>query len=411
MWRYKTLLFLAFIPLAGYTLWQSIKAFELRYFLQRFSLSFRSSKKTQQGGVWIHAASVGEMNAVIPLILKLHEEIPKLSITISSNTQTSATIAKRRLPNGVQHYYFPLDYLWAVKKLITKISPKAIFIVETELWPNFYTQVKKEQIPLVIINGRLSEKTLHAKQWLKNIYSEILPLVTNIYARSETDKNRFIELGMPAERIEVQGNIKFVLPEQEKIEATDLSRPYILAASTRENEEQLIVDAWLKSNYKTHLLVIAPRHPKRLSNMLNKLKPFNLEISVRSKQDKISSTTNVYIADTIGELKGFIAGSEFVLMGGSFVHKGGHNILEVAQLGKAVIFGPDMRNFKNEAELFLQYEAGIQCSHFELTNTLNSFFENSKHKERLEKNTKLLIDENKGIIDKYNVLLQHHLKA
>jgi len=407
MWRYKFLLLLLFIPLALYTLWQSLRVFEFRYFLQRLAISYKG--KPKKNGIWIHAASVGEVNAVIPLILKIHAETPDLAITLTSNTQTSAAVAKKQLPATIQYFYFPLDYSWAVKRLIRKISPQSIFIVETEFWPNLYTQIKKNNIPLVIINGRISEKTLHAKKWLKNIYAEILPLVTHVYARSETDKNRFIELGLPSNNVEVLGNIKFALPEQENIDPINLNKKYVLAASTREEEEQLIVDAWLKSNYKDELLVIVPRHPKRLSDILSRLNPFHLDIAVKSKKDSVTDKTNIYIADTIGELKQFIAGSEFVLMGGSFVHKGGHNILEVAQAGKAVVFGPDMRSFEDEAELFLQYKTGIQCTQADLTKTLNEFQKNTDYKNLFEKNTQSLIVENKNIINKYDVSLRNHI--
>ena len=406
MWRYKLLLLLLFIPLALYTLWQSLRAFEFKYFLQRLTISFKG--KSEKKGIWFHAASVGEVNAVIPLILKIHQETPELSITLTSNTQTSASVAKKQLPDSIQYFYFPLDYSWAIKRLIRKIKPQSIFIVETEFWPNLYTQAHKQNIPLVIINGRISEKTLHAKKWLKNIYAQILPLVTYVYARSETDQNRFIELGLPANKTEVQGNIKFALPEQQNIEPINLNRPYVLAASTREEEEQLIVDAWLKSNYKDDLLVIVPRHPKRLSDILNRLSPFQLEVAVRSKKDTTTNKTNIYIADTIGELKQFIAGSDFVIMGGSFVPKGGHNILEVAQLGKAVVFGPDMRSFEDEASLFVKYKNGIQCENTNLTNQLDMLHDDESIIKELEQNTKMLILDNENIFTDYLTLIRKH---
>lgn len=399
MWRYKFLLLLLFIPLVFYTLWQNFRAFEFRYFLQRLALSFNS--KIKPNGIWIHAASVGEVNAVIPLIQKICEEKPGLPITLSSNTTTSAAVAKKQLPKTVQHCYFPLDYSWMVKRLINKIKPQSIIIVETEFWPNLYTQVNKKNIPLIIINGRISEKTLHAKNWLKNIYAEILPLVTKVYARSATDQSRFIELGLNENKIEVLGNIKFSAPTQQEITPIDLNRPYVLAASTREDEEQIIVEAWLKSERDNHLLVIVPRHPKRLSDILSQLKQFKLNIAVRSRKEPVTDTTDIYIADTIGELKQFIAGSKFVLMGGSFVEKGGHNILEVAQLGKAVVFGPDMHNFKDEAELFIQRKIGIQCSLNKLTNEFNNLLQNPDNILTLEKNTYILFEDNKILFDKY----------
>ena len=402
MWRYKLLLFIFFIPLALYTLWQSFRAFEIRYFLQRLSIFFVGPININ--GIWIHAASVGEVNAVIPLILKIQQENPKLPITLTSNTVTSASIVKKQFPGNIQHLYFPLDYNWAIKRIINKIKPKTLFIVETEFWPNLYTLAHQKDIPLIIINGRISEKTLHAKNWLKNIYAEILPLVTKVYARSETDQSRFIELGLDSNKIEVLGNIKFSSPDTQIIEPIKLTRPYVLAASTREDEEQLIVDAWKKSQHDNHLLVIVPRHPHRLTDILNQLKPFNLEISVRSKSNPVTATTDIYIADTIGELKQFIAGSKFVLMGGSFVEKGGHNILEVAQLGKAVIFGTDMRNFEDEANVFIQYNAGIQCELTELSGLFNKLLSDRSYKKTIEKNAQKLINENNNIEKYYNII-------
>jgi len=399
MWRYKLLLFIFFIPLVIYTLWQSLRAFELRYFLQRLTIFFSTNVKPK--GIWIHAASVGEVNAVIPLILKIHEENPKQSITLTSNTVTSASVVKKQLPNTIQHFYFPLDYSWAVKRIINKINPKTLFIVETEFWPNLYMQAHRKNIPLIIINGRISEKTLQAKNWVKNIYANVLPLVTKVYARSETDKSRFMELGLNRNKIDVLGNIKFSAINKQQIEAINLNRSYVLAASTREDEEQLIVGAWLKAQHNDNLLVIVPRHPNRLAEILTQLSPFKLNIAVRSKKDPVTTSTHIYIADTIGELKQFIAGSEFVLMGGSFVKKGGHNILEVAQLGKAVIFGPDMRNFNDEAELFLQYKAGIQCNINDLSDVFTQFIQDDEFRINIGKNSQALIEANTNIFNEY----------
>jgi len=406
MWRYNFLLLILFIPLTVYTLWQSLRAFEIRYFLQRLSIFFGA--KIRNHGIWIHAASVGEVNAVIPLILKIREENPELAITITSNTITSGAVIQKQLPKSIQHYYFPLDYRWAVKRIINKIKPKAVFIVETEFWPNLYTGLHQRNIPLTIINGRISEKTLHAKQWLKNIYAEILPLVTNVYARSETDQARFVELGLESSKIDVLGNIKFSALTEQHIEPLKLQRAYVLAASTREDEEQVIVDAWLKSDHEDKLLVIVPRHPHRLSGILAQLNQFKLNIAVRSKDEPVTNKTDIYIADTIGELKQFIAGSDFVLMGGSFVQKGGHNILEVAQLGKAVIFGPDMRSFKDEAALFLQYKAGVQCNTEQLIDIFSKLMQENKYRTSFEENTKNIIEANTNIFNDYYTRIKNY---
>lgn len=407
MWRYKTLLFIFFIPLVIYTSWQSFRTFELRYLLQRLAIFFNS--KIKKNGLWIHAASVGEVNAVIPLILKIHAKQPDTPITLTSNTTTSAAIARKQLPAEVQHFYFPLDYSWAIKRIINKIQPNSIFIVETEFWPNLYTLLKKQNIPLVIINGRISEKTLHAKDWLKDIYAKTLPLVTNVYARSETDKERFIQLGATPEKIEVLGNIKFSTIDTQQVKPIKLERPYVLAASTRDDEEQVIVEAWLNAERNNHLLVIVPRHIQRLPEIIKKLKGFSLNIAVRSQKDSITPETDIYIADTMGELKQFIAGSEFVLMGGSFVEKGGHNILEVAQLGKAVVFGPDMRSFEDEARIFIENNAGIQCDLEQLPIYFNRLIQDNSHKQSIEKNTVSLINSYENILDNYFKVIQQNI--
>jgi 3-deoxy-D-manno-octulosonic-acid transferase len=409
MWRYKLLLFIIFIPLTLYTLWQSLRAAELRYFLQRLAIFF--NREIKPGGLWIHAASVGEVNAVIPLILKIHAENPQLAITLSSNTISSASVALKQLPDNIQHYYFPLDYRWAIKRVINKIKPKTIFIVETEFWPNLYSEAARQNIPLLIINGRISEKTLHAKQWLKNIYAQILPLVTQIYARSETDLARFITLGADPEKIEARGNIKFASSVAQNIDPVNLNRPYVLAASTREDEEQLIVDAWLKADRQNHLLVIVPRHPARLSDIIKQLTVFNINLAIRSKNEPVTESTDIYIADTIGELKQFIAGSEFAVMGGSFVPKGGHNILEVAQMGKAVIFGDSMYNFEDEAKVFVQQNIGVQSGILKLVGTFSALISNRNYRLSLEENAGDFVKNNEHILDYYYQTLKEHINS
>ena len=399
MWRYKILLLVLFVPLVLYTLWQSLRAFELRYFLQRFALYY--SKPIDDDCVWIHAASVGEVNAVTPLILKIQQENPSIKIVLSSNTITSARVAKTNLPESIQHIYFPLDYSWAMNRLLKHLKPHVLFIVETEFWPNLYLLAHRKKIPFYTINGRISEKTLRAKPWLKQIYAKILPLINYVYARSETDQERFLSLGIDAEKIETLGNIKLALSETSNISPIELGRPYVLAASTREDEEQIIVAAWQKCQQQNHILVIVPRHPNRIKNILSSLDHFNYNIAVRSKKNPVTNKTDIYIADTIGELKNFIAGSEFVLMGGSFVPKGGHNILEVAQLGKAVVFGPDMRNFEEEAKLLLTIKAGIQSDKVQLPNILNKLLQDASHKHSLEKASQIFYNKNDDCISRY----------
>lgn len=403
MLHYRFLLLHLYIPLVFYTLWQAIKVKQRHYFFQR--LGFGYGQHQTEKGLWFHAASVGEVNAIIPLLTELKQQSPQTPITLTTNTPTGAAIAEKQLADKIRHIYFPLDYRYALRRLFNHINPARIYIVETEFWPNFYTLASNRHIPLFIINGRVSGKTLHTRNWLKKLYAQILPVLKRVYARSETDRARFIQLGMPEERVEVTGNIKFAINNDDLIEPARLPRPYVLAASTRDNEEKVIIRAWLESEHADHLLVIAPRHIQRLTSILDDLKPFHLDIAVRSKNEAITDSTDLYIADTMGELKPFIAGAEFVIMGGSFVPKGGHNILEVAQQGKAVIFGPDMRSFSDEASLFLQHKAGVQCNPDALAGRISQMF---SEREEYEKNTRQMMKDAQNILTKYLQLIESH---
>jgi 3-deoxy-D-manno-octulosonic-acid transferase len=354
--RYTLLLRLLALPLALYTLWQAIKERDARYLRQRLG---RYPAYDAHSPIWLHAASVGEVNAALPLIASLTRQRPDIPLLLTTTTPSGARTAAKRLPPTVRHVYFPIDWPGAVQRFLTRHRPRCALIMETELWPNLYRRCHSEGIPLVIVNGRLSARTKKVRPWLRRLYSFCLQQVSAVLARSEQDRLCFITLGMEKARCEVIGNIKFAAAPQGKgIEAIDLKRPYILAASTREEEEKVVVEAWRSSGAPPPLLVIVPRHPGRLPQILRDLG--GLRVSVRSRGEAITDSTEVYLADTFGELPGFIAGAQLVFMGGSLVAKGGQNLLEAASLGKAPLFGPHMENFLAEAEVLLNEGAALQ---------------------------------------------------
>jgi len=354
--RYTLLLRLLALPLVLYTLWQALREGDWRYLRERLGY-YRPSPS--QRPIWLHAASVGEVNAALPLIESLQRQHPDLPLLLTTTTPSGARVAARQLPATVRHVYFPIDWPGAVHRFTNRHRPRCALVMETELWPNLYNRCHAENIPLIIVNGRLSARTRKARPWLRRLYTLCLQQVTAVLARSEQDRICFITLGADREHCEVIGNIKFAAaPRGEGIEAIELVRPYLLAASTREEEEKLVLEAWRKSGDKDRLLVIVPRHPKRLAQILADLQGEN--ISVRSRGEPITDTTTVYLADTFGELPGFIAGAELVFMGGSMVPKGGQNLLEAAALGKVPLFGPHMDNFLTEAEALLTEGGAIQ---------------------------------------------------
>jgi 3-deoxy-D-manno-octulosonic-acid transferase len=358
-WRYR-LLFTVLAPLLVlHTLWQAYKNRDSRLAFQRLGLKLpqRSDRP-----VWLHMASVGEVNAAVPLIQELQQRHPALPIIVSTVTPTGAAIAQKKLP-GITHCYLPLDFAYATRALLKKMRPRCVVIMETELWPQLYHQCGKQQIPLLIVNGRLSQRTLNRPAWVHAFYQRALANVTKILARSERDAERFMQLGAAAAQVSVVDNIKFAAMNQSAIEPITLPRPYIVAASTHDDEELQISRAWLTSELcKKYLLVIVPRHPQRKEAILKQLRPLNAPLAVRSANDVVTNETQLYLADTFGELQQFIAGAELVCMGGSLIPRGGQNLIEVARQGKVALFGPHMENFEDERDLLLEQQAAFQVN-------------------------------------------------
>jgi len=401
--RYQILLKLLILPIIIYTLWIAIKNKDLRYFTQRLGFNLSKVQIKQGNLIWIHAASVGEFNAAIPLIEKFNM---RNTVLLTTNTPSSAARAQSIFSDSIQHYYLPIDWKMTTNKFLSKTNPKHLFIIETELWPNLFLSCKSQNIPITIINGRLSEKTVHAAKWLTKRYAECLQSVNFVFTRSDEDSKRFIALGAKKAIVKTIGNIKYYHNNKiSSVKAFKTTLPYVLAASTRDDEEMLLVKAWIQSQQTSntkHLLVIVPRHPKRLTTIMTQLSAFNLDAAIRSKNEKITNETEIYIADTFGELVSFIAGAEFVLMGGSFVNKGGQNILEVAQAHKTVVFGPYMSNFKDEAELFIKQRAGIQVESIEtLPDTIQLLLDKPEVNVEFQENAKQLIQQQENILELY----------
>ncbi len=361
-WRYRLLFTLLAPLLVLHTLWQAWKNHDGRLARQRLGLS---QPQRHDQPVWLHMASVGEVNAAIPLIQVLQQRHPELPIIVSTVTPTGAAMAQKKLP-GISHCYLPLDFAYATRQLIEQMRPRCVIILETELWPRLYHQCCKQQVPLLIVNGRLSQRTLNRPAWVHTFYQHALANVTQILARSKKDAQRFVQLGAAEELVCVVDNIKFAAIKQNAIEAIKLPRPYIVAASTHDDEELQISRAWLASAlYKTHLLVIVPRHPVRKAAILKQLRPLNVAIAVRSENETVTGTTQIYLADTFGELQQFIAGAELICMGGSLIPRGGQNLIEVARLGKVALFGHHMDNFEDECDLLLEQNVAFRVRNAE----------------------------------------------
>lgn len=397
MKQYSRLLFVL-SPLIGlYTLWTAFRNRDKRYLLERFAFDSGDVR----ADIHLHAASIGELNAALPLIRLLQEHYPQQQILLTTNTPSSRKIAVKQLGDSVKHHYLPIDWQWATRRFMSKVRPQCLLIMETELWPNLYEHCFQHGIRNIIVNGRLSKRTTEAPRFVRNTMVHVLQYTYAILARTEADKEHFEEIWNLA-RTRLVGNIKYAQNNARQVAPIELGRPYVLAASTRNDEEKLIIENWLKLDAPRPLIVIAPRHIQRLNNILDDLKPFALDIAVRSRNDPVNADTQVYIADTFGELDNLIAGAEFVLMGGGFKPHGGQNILEAARAGKAVIFGQHMDNFQAEARDLVAAGGAIQVENeAALVEAIQTLLDDREQRERMGTQARALIEANQDMAERY----------
>lgn len=403
LFRYRLLLRCLAPLILIFNAWQAIRAGELRLFRQRLGVCL---PRRNDAPLWLHAASVGELIAAQPLIAGLKNRFPNIPIIVTTVTPTGAKLAQQRLPADVQHFYLPMDWPGATTRFLRAVKPRAALIMETELWPNLFVGIARHDIPLIIVNGRLSARSRDAAGWIKMLYGIALKNVSAILARSTDDAEAYIQLGASAEKVRTLGNIKFATTNNTASQPIDLGHPYMLAASTHDDEEKQISRIWKQMGQQTQgrLLVIAPRHPNRLNNILDQLAgQFAKEqIAVRSRADNITPTTKIYIADTLGELESFMAGADCVFMGGSLIPHGGQNILEPARLGKPIIFGPHMMNFAEEAQLLLQAGGAKQVENEQaLSEILNDWLAHPHTADAFGEKAKQLLSTQDSVLKNY----------
>ncbi|WP_455208846.1 3-deoxy-D-manno-octulosonic acid transferase [Kaarinaea lacus] len=407
LWRYQLVLWLAAIPIFGYTLWLAVRHRQFRYLQQRLGFAYRIPSP---GGIWLHAASVGEVLAAEPLLKALQVQYPNLTMVVSTVTPTGAQMVRQHLGDQAIHVYLPIDWRGAVRRFLHGLRPRCALIMETELWPNLYAGCARQFTPLLVVNARVSSKTLNTKGWIRHLYRNTLQHVTAVLARSQTDADGFIELGAAPDIVRVTGNIKFSAARPvADIKPIELTRPFVLAASTHEDEELQLARMWLAMQPRNELFVIAPRHPNRSSSISKQLKSLSVNIALRSQNETIKANTQVYLADTLGELTGFMASAELVVMGGSFVPVGGHNILEPAMLGKAILFGPSMHNFKEEAAGLLAQQAAVQVDNYEqLREQLTNLLQEHARRQTLEDRARRFMQSNSDVLQRYIAAIKNY---
>lgn len=311
-----------------------------------------SEERPKGNIVWFHAASVGEAISALSLIKRINKDCPATSILITTGTVTSAEIMAARLPSNIIHQFIPIDQPIWIQRFLDYWKPNLILWIESEFWPNFLTDIKKRNIPLVLINARISPNSYRNWKCLPKTIARLLGCFNLCLAQSERDAEKLIKLG--AKNVNVPGNLKFAadpLPVDDRrlttLWNTISKRPLWIAASTHDGEEDAVADAHcsIASNYPDLLTIIIPRHPIRGKEIAASLSNRGLMISLRSENHTVQPATEIYIANTVGELGLFYRLSPIAFIGGTLIPHGGQNLLEAAKLDCAIIHGPSTDNF------------------------------------------------------------------
>jgi len=361
-----------------YTLKIALRDKSSAYFFQRLGFSY--PKQTSQT-IWVHCASVGEVNTFLPLHHKLLTQHPQTQFVITTNTVTGAhTVARHKLER-TQHCFLPVESAFSIIRFLTALQPTQCIIMETEIWPLLYKLCHTKNISISIINARLSHRTLNTNSWVKSLYKTSLSYVDAILCKSDNELKNFKTLGANDEQLKLAGNLKFTFIKNKTPSALVpfTNKKYCVAASTHNNEEEQLAALWKKLNTEL-LLVIIPRHPNRTKQIQKQLNALEINYAVRSQQDEISNETQIYLADTLGELNKFMRCAQWVFIGGSLIEHGGQNILEPARLGKLIFCGPHMFNFKDELQLLLKHKACVQVKNISELEMQLSRYNNSPEK-------------------------------
>jgi 3-deoxy-D-manno-octulosonic-acid transferase len=361
---YSLVIYLLQIPVAAYWLFRGLVKRSYRERTgQRFGIGYPQLDRC----IWVHAVSVGEVQAAVPLIRAISKRFPDHNMLVTTVTPTGAARVSAVFGDTVTHCYIPFEMPIAVDRFFESLNPELALIMETEIWPNLYQGCGVRDIPLILVSARISPRSVDS-------YRRFLPLFRNtlshgiiIAAQSEADADRFRSLGASPVRTWVTGNIKFdiELPPglaqqgKEFRQRTFGDRPVWIAASTHDQEEQQVLSAHrrLLERYPDLLLVLVPRHPERFAAVGDMIDKEQLEKVRRTEQRSCDASTRVFLGDTMGEVPLFYAASDVAFVGGSLVQIGGHNMLEPAALGLPVISGPHVYNAQDIADMFIELGA------------------------------------------------------
>lgn len=318
---------------------------------------------------WVHAVSVGEAVAALPLVEGLRHLRPELPLVMTTVTDTGAQIVRERLGGLVTHRFFPLDFPGPVRRVVAAIDPAFLICMETELWPNTLREVASRGVPIMIANGRLSDRSWRRYRMVRALLRPVLAHVTVFAMQSEEDARRVIALGAPPERVFVTGNVKTEAVVNgaggvelwHRLLGLTAGQPVWIAGSTHRGEEAAVLEAHAaaRAHWPDLVLVLAPRHPERVGEVMALVRGRGWPAVRRSELPRERQPGAVIVLDTVGELSHLYAVGDVIFVGGSLVPAGGHNMLEPAARQKPVLFGPHTTNFREAAALLVDHGAGL----------------------------------------------------
>ncbi len=410
--RFYTFFFYLITPLILLRLlYRAIKAPAYRYrVLERFGI-FKAP--SFQNCIWVHAVSVGETLAAVPLIKQLQQNYPDTTIVITTMTPTGSERVRAAFSDSVFHVYAPYDLPGSINRFLQKINPRLLLIMETELWPNTLQGCKNHSVPVLLANARLSEKSAAGYRRFSGLTQPMLMNISKIVAQTSADGERFIQLGLPKEQLQVSGSIKFDVAISDELKNTssklreqwcgESERIIAIAASTHEGEDEIIFNAFNNAQkaIPNLLLLLVPRHPERFDSVFGQAEKKGFAVQRRSAMSDLDIATQVIVGDTMGELFMLYGVADFAFVGGSLVNTGGHNMLEPAAWGIPIITGESDFNFLEISRL-LQQENAL-CKVADTSELAEKFIEwsgNEVLRNELGHNALQVVEANRGALKK-----------
>ncbi len=372
--------------------------------------------------IWIHAVSVGEVLAVSQMVEELKDQLPGWRVVVSTTTDTGQKLARQRFGEG-DVFYFPLDFGFATRAYLDALRPKLLVLAESEFWPNLLHEARRSGASIAVVNARVSDRSLPRYLRFRTLLERVMRNVDVFLAQSDEDARRLVLIGAPTERVHVGGNLKFevkppVRPEILDPFAAAVKReeagPVLVAGSTLDGEEAMLLDCFRQvvARYPNALMVLAPRHPQRFETVAGLLAAAGLGWQRRSQWDgQHALAGGVFLLDSIGELASFYQFADLAFVGGSLVPKGGHNVLEAAQFGTAILVGPHTDNFRDIVSVFQRADALRVVTPDSLTSTVLELLQNDNERASLGQRAREVMTQQQGATERTITALLQFLPA